>query len=62
MFYLVSILKTSNLGHSISDNAEQLFQRGEGGVGIYSSFCNKRPDSRNVKSLLLIFKKSDISN
>ena len=58
MFYLVSILKTSNLGHSISDNTEQLFQRGKEGVRIYSSFCNKRPDSQNVKPLLLILKKN----
>ena len=57
MFYLVSILKTSNPGHSISDNTEQLFQRGKEGVRIYSSFCNKRPDSQNVKPLLLILKK-----
>ena len=57
MFYLVSILKTSHLGHGISDNTEQLFRRGEGGVEIHSSFCNKRPDSQNVRSLLLIKKK-----
>jgi len=58
MFYLVSILQTSHLGHGISDNTEQLSQRGEGGVKIHSSFCNKRPDSQNVRSLLLIKKKN----
>ena len=58
MFYLVSILQTSHLGHGISDNTEQLFRRGEGGVEIHSSFCNKRPDSQNVRSLLLIKKKN----
>ena len=60
MFYLVDILRTSGLGHSISDNAERLLRKGRGEgrqrgrARICRSFCNKRPGSGNIKRLLLI--------
>ena len=54
MFYSADILRTSSLGHSISDNAEKLLWRGKGGDRMYRSFCNKRPGSQTIKRLLLI--------
>ena len=53
MFYLVDILRTSSLGHSTSDNAKKLFQRGRGKPEYIGSFATK-PGSWNIKMLLLI--------
>ena len=42
MFYSADILRTSSLGHSMSDNSERLLPRGKGGVArTYRRFCDK---------------------
>ena len=55
MSYLGNIRRISSPKHSISDNAEKLFAERPGLVArIYLSFCNKKTDSLNIKTLLLI--------
>lgn len=51
-YFISADILTSSLGHSISDNAERLFQRGWGGGGhqdIWGDFAVKKSNSQNTK-------------
>ena len=49
---------------SLSDSSEELFLRGKGRARIYRSFCKNKQqtDGQNIKGLLLIKEKPDISS
>ena len=50
MFYLVDKTEGLSLRYSVSDSAEEMLARGEGGPGICQSFCNKETSTKVVEA------------